>query len=232
MLLSLGTRGTQTSCPSPASSEMKGAPCWARVPRVPEELAPSETLQSSRLFPALPPVSHFLINIFTLHHPESLLSPHIPTFHPHDTYLSCPVSRTESRPCPCCPARGLAPSRSLFLRARLQFSHMHGPSSPAPPSVLSCHSLGHLRVILPRVKPHPRWAPPVPWFPSPGAWACVRAAHPEQGPAHSTVTSLHIRFSLAPEPHLEVKHSTYSMGRVTYCKADRALPSSAQQGQQ
>lgn len=104
MLLSLGTRGTQTSCPSPASSEMKGAPCWARVPRVPEELALSETLQSSRLFPALPPVSHFLINIFTLHHPEFLLSPHIPAFHPHDTYLFCPVSRTESRPCQCCPA--------------------------------------------------------------------------------------------------------------------------------
>lgn len=31
------------------------------------------------------------------------------------------------------PVRGLAPSRSLFLRTRLQFSHMHGPSSPATP---------------------------------------------------------------------------------------------------
>lgn len=137
--------------PPPASLGMKGPPCrapWAAPTR-------NFSLRGSAKLPsvhAAPDVSFFII--------QNSFSPHISSFHLHDTYFVCPDSfRLQNRVSPSpqsvwlptlcshlCEVR--SPSCGLFLPPASAQPHAHS-FTICPHSVLCSSHLGHLQAILP-----------------------------------------------------------------------------------
>lgn len=138
--------------PPPASLGMKGPPCrapWAAPTR-------NFSLRGSAKLPsvhAAPDVSFFII--------QNSFSPHISSFHLHDTYFVCPDSfRLQNRvsrspqsvwlpPFAATYARSaLLPAAFSCHRPPLSHTHIRSPSAPTP----SCapHTSGTCRRSCPR----------------------------------------------------------------------------------